>query len=225
MKELSLFTGVGGGILGTNQIGLTPVCGVEIDPYCRDILKIRQDEGTIPKFPIYDDVKKFDGDQWSDHTDIVTGGFPCQRFSTAAHGMNNAEDLWPEMLRVVNQCNPEYVFAENVTKKAIQKAGEDLVKMGYKAEAIPLSAKDLGADHVRRRYWLLAYSDNKEKLRSAINAKTRGLPRVRESIWEAGPNQSGVVNGVSRRVDRDKATGNGQVPVVAAAALWTLAFA
>jgi len=225
MNELSLFTGVGGGVLGTCHIGLTPVCGVEIDPYCREIIKMRQNEGTLPLFNLYNDIKQFDGWHLSGTVDIVTGGFPCQRFSTAARGMNNAEDLWPEMLRVINQCNPEYVFAENVTKKAIQKAGEDLVKMGYKAEAIPLSAKDLGADHVRRRYWLLAYADNKEKLRGTINAKTRGLPRVRESIWETGPNQSGMVNGISRRMDRDKATGNGQVPVVAAAALWTLAFA
>lgn len=222
MNELGLFAGVGGGILGTHQIGLEPIYGVELDDYCRSILVMRQNEGILPVFPMWDDVRTFRGHMVSS-VDIITGGFPCQRFSTAARGRNNADDLWPEMRRIIEEVEPEYVFAENVTRKAIQTAGDELCAMGYKTEALPLSAADLGADHIRRRYWLLAYTDNKEKLRSTIDAKTRGLSGVRESVWETPPRQSRMVDGISSRMDRDKATGNGQIPIVAAAALWTLA--
>ena len=134
-----------------------------------------------------------------------------------------ALDLWPEMYRVVKEVAPIYVFAENVSAAAIERAATDLTALGYKADMLSLSAKDLGGDHVRRRYWLLAYSDDKSKLRSLVNAKARELPELRESIWAAAPGNSGVSNGFSTRVDRYRATGNGQVPVVAAAALWALA--
>ena len=134
-----------------------------------------------------------------------------------------ARDMWPEMLRVVREVAPVYVFAENVSASAIERAATDLAALGYNADMLSLSAKDLGGDHVRRRYWLLAYSDDKSKLRGLVNAKARELPELRESIWEAEPGKSGVSNGFSARVDRYRATGNGQVPVVAAAALWALA--
>ena len=93
-----------------------------------------------------------------------------------------AHDLWPEMYRVVKEVAPIYVFAENVSAAAIERAATDLSEMGYKADMLSLSAKDLGGDHVRSRYWLLAYSDDKSKLRSTINAKARELPGVRESV-------------------------------------------
>ena len=38
MRELHLFAGAGGGILGGMMLGHTPVAAVEIDPYCRAVL-------------------------------------------------------------------------------------------------------------------------------------------------------------------------------------------
>lgn len=49
MRELHLFAGIGGGILGGLLLGHTPVCAVEIDPYCRKVLRARQaDEFATP---------------------------------------------------------------------------------------------------------------------------------------------------------------------------------
>lgn len=134
-----------------------------------------------------------------------------------------ALDLWPEMYRVVKEVAPIYVFSENVSAAAIERASTDLTALGYKADMLSLSAKDLGGDHVRSRYWLLAYSDDKSKLRSLVNAKARELPELRESIWAAKPGEPRVANGFAGRVERYRSVGNGQVPVVAAAALWALA--
>jgi DNA (cytosine-5)-methyltransferase 1 len=150
--------------------------------------------------------------------DVISGGFPCQAFSKAAAGKNTAEDLWPEMRRVVEEVSPRFVFAENVSKFAIDKAADDLESMGYKTKAIPLSAKDLGADHIRERYWLLAYTNNDGEFLRSFNAKARWLQELDKSIWESDPRGSRVSNGVAYRRDRLKATGNGQVPIVAATA-------
>ena len=61
MNELALFAGAGGGILGGHLLGWRTVCAVEIDPYCRRVLLARQRDGILPLFPIWDDVRTFDG--------------------------------------------------------------------------------------------------------------------------------------------------------------------
>lgn len=223
MKELALFAGVGGGLLGTQALGFEPVCAVEIGEFQRKVLLRRQLDGLLPIFPIKKDVRSFQGLEWKRKVDVVSGGFPCQPFSSAARGRNNAEDLWPEMRRVISEVEPSFVFAENVTAKAIEHAAEDCSEMGYQAEMLSLSAADLGGDHLRRRFWLLAYTDDKSELQRTINAKTSVMQKVRRSVWDSEPGFPRVDDGVAGRVERYEAIGNGQVPIVAAAALWALA--
>ena len=224
MNELALFAGIGGGLLGTHALGLHCVCAVEIGEYQRGILAARQNDGCLPPFPIWDDIKTFPAEVYRGVVDFVSGGFPCQAFSSAARGKNIGEkNLWPHMHQVVRVVSPSYVFAENVSAKAIELAQADLEELGYKTEVISLSAQDLGADHARERFWLLAHANDKGELRSTIDAKVASMSEFRGSLWEAYAGESGVADGASNRVDRYAAIGNGQVPAVAAAALWTLA--
>jgi DNA (cytosine-5)-methyltransferase 1 len=76
MRELALFAGIGGGILGGSLVGFTTICAVEIDAYCRNVLVKRQNDGVLPAFPIWDDVRTFDGRRYRGLADIVSGGFP-----------------------------------------------------------------------------------------------------------------------------------------------------
>ena len=221
MNELALFAGAGGGILGGKLLGWRTVCAVELNAFCCRRLMQRQNEGHLAPFPIWDDVRTFDGRTWESVVDVVSGGFPCQPFSTATHGIKTAVDLWPEMFRIIGEVEPAFVFAENVSSKAIQKAADDCRAVGYRVETLSLSAKDLGADHIRKRYWLLAYSDVRWKLRRGINAKAPKLPNLRAGVWESEPIKSGVADGMADRLDRVKAIGNGQVPIVAATA-WSV---
>lgn len=224
MNELALFAGAGGGLLGTHAVGLHCVCAVEIGDHQRAVLAARQNDGCLPPFPIWDDIKTFPAEIYRGLADVISGGFPCQAFSSAARGGNIKEkNLWPHMHQVIRVVYPGYVFAENVSAKAIELAQADLEELGYKTEVLSLSAQDLGADHTRERFWLLAHANDKSELRSTINAKVACLPKLCTSLWEAYPGESRVANGASNRVDRYTAIGNGQLPVVAAAALWTLA--
>ena len=101
VRELHLFAGAGGGILGGMLLGHVPVCAVEIDAYCRKVLAARQADGWLPEFPIYEDVRKFDGKPWRGRVDVVAGGFPCQPWSQAGKrkGADDPRHLWPEMAR------------------------------------------------------------------------------------------------------------------------------
>lgn len=222
LNELSLFTGVGGGLLASYLLGFRTICAVEHDPHCQRVLVQRQNDGILDPFPIWDDVRTFDGRAWAGRVDLVSGGFPCQAFSTAASGRNNAENLWPEMRRIVADVAPRLVFAENVACEAIELAAEDLRAMGYETRAVPLSAADVGADHIRERYWLLAYADHESELLRRLDAEMASRSRVPQGIWASYPDESRMDDGVASRVDRYRASGNGQVAAVACAAFVTL---
>ncbi|WP_082062945.1 DNA cytosine methyltransferase [Ralstonia mannitolilytica] len=218
MNELALFAGAGGGILGGKLLGWRTVCAVEVNAHAAGILAARQNDGLLAPFPIWDDVRTFDGRPWRGRVDVVSGGFLCQPYSSAAAGKNVADDLWPEMQRIVADVAPRYVFAENVQRRAIDAAADDLEQMGYQTKCIALGAEDLGTDHVRERYWVLAYTDGDSELRSAINAEVAFSSSFRPRVWEAYTDESRMVDGLAARMDRLAATGNGQIPIVAATA-------
>jgi DNA (cytosine-5)-methyltransferase 1 len=125
------------------------------------------------------------------------------------------------MAAVINAVQPRYVFAENVSRRAIENAAADLAAMGYACRAIELSAADLGADHVRSRFWLRAYADDKGQLRRKIDAEVAIGEELRSRVWEAFTDESGMADGMAHRMERYRAIGNGQVPCVAATA-WRL---
>lgn len=221
MNELALFAGAGGGLLASRLLGWRTVCAVEIDRHRRDCLTARQNDGALEPFPIWDDITTFDGLAWRGRVDVVSGGFPCQAYSTAARGRNVADDLWPEMRRVVAEVAARNVFAENVSREAIDAAADDLQQMGYQTRCISLSAADLGADHIRPRHWLRAYTDDEGELLGQVDAEVARLQSVCAGVWAPEPWGRGMADGLARRMERYGSTGNGQIPIVAAAA-WRL---
>lgn len=214
LNELALFAGSGGGILGAKLLGWRTVCAVETNVFSAQRLMQRQNEGHLAPFPIWDDVCSFDGLPWIGIVDVVSGGFPCQRFSTAHRGRPTAKDLWPEMRRIVRDVEPPNVLAENVSADAIETAANDLEQMGYKTRMVAISAQELGADHVRERYWLRAYTDDQGELRSDIDAEMAVLESFRPSVWETFAGDSRVADGMAHRMERYRATGNGQIPAM-----------
>ena len=126
------------------------------------------------------------------------------------------------MRRVVGEVQPRYVFAENVTEYAIEQAASELREDGYHVRNIKLSAADMGADHIRDRFWLLAYTNDPRELLRGFDAETFKLQMLQGSVWESYSGESGVSDGVAYRMERIKSSGNGQVPAVAIAALCVL---
>ena len=248
MNELHLFAGAGGGILGGMLLGHTCVCAVEIEPYPRKVLLQRQRDGILPKFPIWDDVRTFDGKPWRGRVQIVCGGFPCQDISSAGGGAGLSGErsgLWKEFARVVREVEPAHVFVENspiLTSRGLGRVLGDLASMGYDAKWGVLSAGAVGANHKRSRMWLVAHSSSdrlqgRPKQSLSTSGTLQGGSRGPLS-WEVldraqfdrtgnedmpQPCLAGMENDVAHRNDRLKSIGNGQVPAVAALAWRTLA--
>ena len=162
LRELALFAGAGGGILGGKLLGWQTVCAVENEPYARDVLMARQNDGCLEAFPIWDDVRTFDGRPWHGRVDVVSGGFPCQDISAAGKGAGiegERSGLWSEFARIIGEVRPSFVFVENSPMLASRGLGTvlgDLAAMGFDAEWGVLGAHHSGAPHKRDRIWILA---------------------------------------------------------------------
>lgn len=177
MHELALFAGGGGSLLAGILLGWTPVCAVEIDPYCRNILLARQRDGWLPRFPIWDDVRTFQGEPWRGYVDVVSGGFPCQDISDAGKraGISGARSgLWTEFARILGEVRPRYAFIENtaaLAHRGLDRVLADLATMGMDARWCCLGADDVGAPHRRKRLWILAYDQSVRLERQPISAQ------------------------------------------------------
>ena len=219
IKEFHLFAGIGGGIYAGELLGNKCCAGVEIMPYAQKVLRQRQVDGWMPEFPIYPDLCALNGEPHRGTFDVLCGGFPCQAFSTAAHGKNIAEkNLWGEMFRFAQESDAPIIFGENVVLRAIEKAKTDLESVGYKVERIRLSCSDLGADHQRNRFWLLAVKDWKTFARLAAHLAT--LPKLTGNCWTKSPAEAGERVAVKPDERRQQllGVGNAQSPFVAATA-------
>lgn len=167
LRELALFAGAGGGILGGHLLDWTTVCAVECDPYAASVLVQRQNDNVIEPFPIWNDVCTFDGKPWRGKVDIISGGFPCQDISCAGKGAGiengHRSGLWREFARTIREIRPQYAFVENsplLIRRGIEIVLRDLSEMGYDVAWCVLGANDIGAPHERKRIWMLAQSRN-----------------------------------------------------------------
>lgn len=214
---MHLFAGIGGGILGGQILGHECIAGVEIDKYCKEVLKQRQLDGWLENFEIFDDIKKLNPEDFKGSFDVLCGGFPCQAFSYAARGNNISEkNLWPEMLEFARKSNAPVVFAENVTSEAILTAKVDLEAIGYEVAACKLSCMDLGADHKRPRFWLLAINSKKALVK--LSSNTKNLPKFRSDFWKDDPNKIEYPAPVPVLAPQKRGVGNAQAPIAAAVA-------
>lgn len=239
MNELALFAGAGGGILGGKLLGWRTVCAVEWEPYAAGVLAARQNDKVLEPFPIWDDVQTFDGTPWRGIVDVVSGGFPCQDISSAGKGAGidgERSGMWKHMARVVCEVRPEWVFVENspmLVSRGLGTVLRDLAEIGFDAAWTVLSAAQVGAPHIRERIWICAHSNSvgwgrrSEEFRARNNLfQSSGLVG-KSGAWKETAEQKarilGMDDGVAAGMDRLKATGNGQVPRVAAAAFAILA--
>lgn len=231
LRELALFAGAGGGILGGKLLGWRTVCAVEWEPYPASVLVARQNDGFLPPFPIHDDVQTFEGKPWRGLVDVVSGGFPCQDISSAGRGggiEGERSSMWKHMARIIGEVRPRFAFVENspmLTTRGLGVVLADLAAMGYDARWGCVSAGSIGANHERDRIWIVAADANmpqcqRGSVSSGVHAKNAYTSNP--CWWEDTSELHRVDDGVAARLDRLKAIVNGQCPLAAARAFAVL---
>lgn len=168
---MSLFAGIGGFSLAARWAGWETPVMVENNPYCQEVLKKNFKHSII-----HGDIREFDGSVWRGRIGCITGGFPCQPFSTAGRRLGAADDrfLWPEMFRVIREVGSPYIIAENVSGLLSMGGGDilrgilaDLEGAGYwnfeerggarRCVPLVLPAVGVGAPHWRDRVIIVAH--------------------------------------------------------------------
>ena len=171
----SLFSGIGGFDLASQWMGWENAFHCEWNPFGQKVLKY-----YWPKAISYEDITKTDFSIWRGKIDILTGGFPCQPYSTAGKrkGKEDERHLWPEMLRAIREIQPSWIVGENVLGLINWNGGlvfdevqTDLEAEGYEVFPYVLPACAKNAPHRRDRVWFIAYS-NGAKQRN--NLRTNG---------------------------------------------------
>lgn len=175
MTHASLFSGIGGFDLAAHWAGIENVFACEIDEFCRKVLAKR-----FPNTTLYKDIKETKFEQYCGTIDIISGGFPCQPFSTAGKRAGTADNryLWGEMLRVVREIKPRWVIAENVRGltniadgSTFETVCNDLEISGYEVQPFIIPALSVGAPHRRERVWIVAHANNRSRPQQKVSAR------------------------------------------------------
>jgi DNA (cytosine-5)-methyltransferase 1 len=172
MKHGSLFSGIGGFDLAAEWMGWENVFHCEWMEFPRKVL-----DYYFPNADSHIDICKTDFKKYEGTIDIITGGFPCQPFSTAGKrkGTDDERYLWGEMLRAIQEIKPTYVIAENVFGitnidggLVFEQVCLDLENEGYEVQPFIIPASAQNAPHRRHRCWFIG-------INNTTNTKCKGL--------------------------------------------------
>ena len=205
MTHASLFSGIGGFDLAAEWNGWNNVFNCEWEEFPRKVLKHH-----FPNAKQYEDIKDFNANEYRGRVDVLSGGFPCQPFSTAGlrKGTEDERHLWPEMLRVIGECQPRWVVGENV-RGLVSWAGKDgrvgmvfetcctdLEALGYSVQSFIIPACATNAPHRRDRVWIVANRKDDRPSQTKNLKRTRGErePHNRDEVRASLDAVSGIGN-------------------------------
>ena len=153
--SLEICSGAGGQALGLEQAGFSHEALVEIEPPACATLRANR-----PEWQVFEtDLRAFSALHYKG-IDLLAGGVPCPPFSKAGKqlGEGDERDLFPEALRLVDECRPKAVMLENVRglldpvfADYRQKVENVLKKLGYVGSWRLLNASNFGVSQLRPR--------------------------------------------------------------------------
>jgi DNA (cytosine-5)-methyltransferase 1 len=167
MTHGSLFSGIGGFDLAAEWMGWENKFHCEWNEFGQRVL-----HHYWPDAELFTDITKSDFKKYANQIDVLTGGFPCQPYSSAGKrlGKEDERHLWPQMLRAIREIAPRYVVGENVRGLTNWNGGlvfdevcADLENLGYQVAPYLIPACAVNAPHKRERIWFVAYADGTTK--------------------------------------------------------------
>lgn len=161
MTHGSLFSGIGGFDLAAEWMGWANVFHCEKEPFCQKVLKY-----YWPNAELFTDITKSDFTKYANKIDVLTGGWPCQKYSIAGTRIGE-EPLKKELVRVVHEVEAPWLILENVHNFISEQfAGEhdelcqQLEDMGYEVQTFDIDAASCGLQTLERHIWIVATSDS-----------------------------------------------------------------
>lgn len=140
--------------------------------------------------------------------DILTGGYPCQPFSSAGKrkGTKDARHIWPHIARALGVLRPRLAVFENVAghlSLGFDTVLGDLAALGFDAEWRCVRASDIGAAHQRNRLFFLAWPADTGG-QGLARRWAEGTASHRRHLAAADPVDLGEHRARTRRTGRDE---------------------
>lgn len=155
LTSIEVCAGAGGQALGLEIAGFDHSALVELEPAACATLRLNRPSWNVME----GDLRKFDGRPYQG-IDLLAGGVPCPPFSKAGKqlGAEDERDLFPEAIRLVDECRPQAVMLENVRglldavfEDYRNKVEKQLKKLGYVPGWKLFNASDYGVSQLRPR--------------------------------------------------------------------------
>lgn len=167
LTHASLFSGIGGFDLAAEWAGWENIFHCEWNEFGQKVLAHH-----FPNSKSYHDITKTDFSIHKGRIDVLTGGFPCQPYSSAGKRLGKADErhLFPEMLRAIKEIKPKWIIGENVRGLVSWNEGlvfnevyADLESEGYEVQSFLIPAAGVNAPHQQYRIWFVAFDSKSER--------------------------------------------------------------
>ena len=228
--HLSVFSGIGGIDTAAEWAGFETIGQVEKADHPYNVLCKHW-----PHVRKWRDVREINGTEIINNIGkptLISGGFPCQDVSIAGkqEGIINGKEssLFGELIRIVDEIKPKWVLIENVSnlcKNGLPIVLCNLARIGYDAEWYTIPATAGGANHRRKRTFIISYPGG-----SGLQRGKQGLFPALKKGYDSSYMSSGIlseswkrngiptpricraIDGIPSRMDRIKCLGNAVVP-------------
>lgn len=180
MKAIELFAGIGGFRLACDAKGIQTIfandiketaCAVYKDQFGADELNVGDINALMEKIPEHD---------------LLTGGFPCQPFSSAGkkNGIRDPRGtLFQSIVHILDTHRPKYFILENVKRLLSMENGEhfatileELSSLGYFIEWRLLNAMHHGLPQNRQRLFITGVLGDQPCIRLLVSDEINELP-------------------------------------------------
>jgi DNA (cytosine-5)-methyltransferase 1 len=188
LTSIEICAGAGGQALGLEQAGFDHISLIEIDKNACSTLRLNRPKWNV----IEGDLRQYSTKNLH-NIDLIAGGVPCPPFSKAGKqlGTSDERNLFPEAIRLVDECRPSAVMLENV-RGIMDAVFEDyrkyisrqLKKLGYTPEWRLLNASDFGVSQLRPRVVFVAIRSDLSEHFSWPTPKEIKPPTVGEILYD-----------------------------------------
>ncbi len=187
--SLEICAGAGGQALGLEMAGFKHVALIEYEKdYC-NCLRYNRPSWHV----ICQDVRGFDGTQFNNQIDLLSGGVPCPPFSLAGKqlGADDERDLFPQMLRLIEEINPKLIMIENVRgllDKKFDSYRSNIISTiehyGYNTHIQLLNASDYGVPQLRPRVVIIGIRKDIEDTFQFPTPNPKATKTVGETLFD-----------------------------------------
>lgn len=194
MTHLGLFEGIGGFSLAARWMGWETLAWCEWNEFGQKVLRHH-----FPEAEGFGDITKTEFTKYANRIDILTGGWPCQKYSVAGSKVGQ-EPLKDEFVRVIREVKAPWVILENVYNFIGKQFAEEhdllckqLEDIGYETQTFDIDAASCGIPTVERHIWIVATSDSFRQERrqyetipdfTLLQRKFQGSYKREENRWQ-----------------------------------------